>query len=107
MAEVAEQGPSHLDRLAKDVCMLIQWDKGKKFANRLCQEKLYMRATGLIGISPGETHKDFMHYSERTNSLKDSKFATIELSFFPGHKDFGKGGEAESQEEEVDLDIVN
>ena len=66
-----------------------------------------MRATGLIGISPSETHKDFEHYSERTNSLKESKFATIELSFFPGNKDFGKGGEAESQEEQADLDIVN
>ena len=68
--------------IAKLYCHLLIWEKGLKFAEKMCNEKfMSVELTGLIGrpITVNRKHFD-IGYSENADSIEWSRFATFEIN---------------------------
>ena len=70
-----------LDHLALYVCRLQYWNIGPLFAEQVCQGKLTVQATGLIGIDSSSTRRKYNTYEDESQATSYSKFATFEIAF--------------------------
>ena len=59
-----------LDRFAMNICQLLYWDLENAFAQKICQERILVEATGLVGRRVDEYE-----------NLKNSRFVTFELLY--------------------------
>ena len=74
---------SMIDEIAMEVCSMLFWDLGESFSKLICQHKMQVKATGLIGVEADEisARKDFAKYTTKDELLGKSKFTTFEVTF--------------------------
>ena len=74
------------------------WNKGEAFMKEICSHQLDIKVTGLIGMPKEHSKKKFSKHELEADPLIESRFTTLEISFFSDRATIG-----EDSDDELDI----